>query len=76
MIYREIDRTAADLERRDRGRRRRWRALFDQWLQIKDAVLSTLFSPFPPVRGPLQLLRAGHCRCARTCCTFCCYPPT
>ncbi len=58
MIYREIDRTAADLERRKRGDGDRWRALFDQWLQIKDAVLSTLFSPFPPVRGPLQLLRA------------------
>ena len=58
VIYREIDRTAADLERRNRGDGDRWRALFDQWLQIKDAVLSTLFSPFPPVRGPLQLLRA------------------
>ena len=58
VICREIDRTAADLERRNRGDGDRWRALFDQWLQIKDAVLSTLFSPFPPVRGPLQLLRA------------------
>jgi phytoene dehydrogenase-like protein len=57
VIYREIDRTAADLGRRDPGDGDRWRALFDQWLQIKDAVLSTLFSPFPPVRGPLQLLR-------------------
>ncbi len=58
VIYREIDRTAEDLERRDRGDGDRWRALFDQWLRIKDGVLSTLFSPFPPVRGPLQLLRA------------------
>jgi phytoene dehydrogenase-like protein len=58
VIYREIDRTAADLERRCRGDGDRWRALFEQWLQIKDAVLSTLFSPFPPVRGPLRLLRA------------------
>ena len=58
VIYREIDRTAADLERRATGDGSRWRALFDQWLEIKDAVLSTLFSPFPPVRGPLQLLRS------------------
>ena len=58
VIHRDIDRTAADLERRNRGDGDHWRALSDQWLQIKDAVLSTLFSPFPPVRGPLQLLRA------------------
>ena len=58
VIYRDIDRTAADLERRAAGDGERWRALFDQWLQIKDAVLSTLFSPFPPVRGPLHLLRS------------------
>jgi phytoene dehydrogenase-like protein len=57
VIYREIDRTAADLERRDRGDGDRWRELFDQWLRIKEPLLSTLFSPFPPVRGPMQLLR-------------------
>ena len=57
VIYHEIDRTADDLERRDRGDGDRWRALFDQWLRIKDALLATLFAPFPPVRGPAQLLR-------------------
>src|SRR5215204_2076056 len=57
VIYRDIDRTAEDLERRDRGDGDRWRALFEQWLRVKDAVLSTLFAPFPPVRGPAQLLR-------------------
>jgi phytoene dehydrogenase-like protein len=57
VIYREIDRTAEELERRARGDGDRWRALFDQWLRIKEPFLSTLFSPFPPVRGPLQLLR-------------------
>ena len=57
VIYHEIDRTADDLERRQRGDGDRWRALFDQWLRIKDALLATLFAPFPPVRGPAQLLR-------------------
>jgi phytoene dehydrogenase-like protein len=57
VIYRDIDRTAEDLERRDRGDGDCWRALFEQWLRVKDAVLSTLFAPFPPVRGPVQLLR-------------------
>jgi phytoene dehydrogenase-like protein len=57
VIYRDVDRTAEDLERRHRGDGDRWRALFEQWLRVKDAVLSTLFAPFPPVRGPVQLLR-------------------
>ena len=57
VIYHEIDRTADDLERRERGDGDRWRALFEQWLRIKDALLATLFAPFPPVRGPAQLLR-------------------
>ena len=57
VIYRDVDRTAEDLERRHRGDGDRWRALFEQWLRVKDAVLSTLFAPFPPVRGPVRLLR-------------------
>src|SRR3954464_4735171 len=57
VIHREIDRTAEDLERRQRGDGDRWRALFDEWLRIKEPLLSTLFSPFPPVRGPAGLLR-------------------
>ena len=57
VIYHEIDRTADELERRDRGDGDRWRALFDQWLSVKDGMLETLFAPFPPVRGPAHLLR-------------------
>jgi phytoene dehydrogenase-like protein len=57
VIYREIDRTAEELERHHRGDGDRWRALFDQWLRIKEPLLATLFAPFPPVRGPLGLLR-------------------
>lgn len=57
VIYRDIDRTAADLQRRAPGDGDRWYALFEQWQRIKEPLLATLFSPFPPVRGPLQLLR-------------------
>ncbi|MFG1930861.1 phytoene desaturase family protein [Mycobacterium sp. NPDC048908] len=57
VIHHEIDRTAEDLERRQRGDGDRWRALFDQWLRIKEPLLSALFSPFPPVRGAVGLLR-------------------
>lgn len=57
VIYHEIDRTAEDLDRHHRGDGDRWRALFDQWLRIKEPLLATLFAPFPPVRGPAGLLR-------------------
>lgn len=57
VIWRDIDRTAADLDRRAPGDGERWRRLFDQWLQIKEPLLETLFAPFPPVRGALGLLR-------------------
>jgi phytoene dehydrogenase-like protein len=57
LIYRDIDHTAAELDRHHPGDGGRWRALFDQWQRIKGPLLSTLFSPFPPVRGPTRLLR-------------------
>ena len=57
MIWRDVDRTADDLEQRAPGDGARWRQLFDQWLQIKEPLLDTLFAPFPPVRGAVGLLR-------------------
>ncbi|MCW2651706.1 MAG: FAD-dependent oxidoreductase [Mycobacterium sp.] len=57
VIYRDIHHTAAELDRHDPGDGDRWYQLFDQWQRIKAPLLSTLFSPFPPVRGPAQLLR-------------------
>lgn len=57
VIWRDIDRTAEDLDRRSPGDGARWRELFDQWCQIKEPLLDTLFAPFPPVRGAVGLLR-------------------
>jgi phytoene dehydrogenase-like protein len=57
VIFRDIDRTAEDLDRRQAGDGARWRELFEQWLRIKEPLLETLFAPFPPVRGATRLLR-------------------
>jgi phytoene dehydrogenase-like protein len=57
VIHRDVDRTIADLNRRDPGDGDQWGALFEQWLRIREPLLSTLFAPFPPVRGPVGLLR-------------------
>ena len=40
------------------GDGQRWCDLFEQWQRIKTPLLETLFAPFPPVRGPLSLLRS------------------
>lgn len=57
IIYRDIDRTATELDRHYYGDGQRWCDLFEQWQKIKKPLLETLFAPFPPVRGPLELLR-------------------
>src|SRR6195952_4333057 len=57
VIYRDIDRTSTDLDPRQAGDGQRWCDLFDQWERIRRPLLDTLFAPFPPVRGPLGLLR-------------------
>ncbi|MET0456672.1 MAG: NAD(P)/FAD-dependent oxidoreductase [Mycobacterium sp.] len=57
VIYRDVEHTAAELDRHHPGDGERWARLFDQWLQIKPALLSSLFTPFPPLRGPVSLLR-------------------
>jgi phytoene dehydrogenase-like protein len=57
ILYREIDRTAAQLDRHHAGDGQRWCDLFEQWQKIKVPLLETLFAPFPPARGVLGLLR-------------------
>ena len=58
---RDIPRHRPHLNRigpRHAGDGRRWCDLFDQWQRIKTPLLQTLFAPFPPVRGPIGLLRS------------------
>jgi phytoene dehydrogenase-like protein len=56
VIYRDPARTAAELARRCSGDGDNWWRLVELWRTIKAPLLDTLFSPFPPLRAPLQLL--------------------
>jgi phytoene dehydrogenase-like protein len=57
VIHRDVDLTAADLNRRDPGDGDRWIELFEHWQRIKEPLLAALFAPFPPARGAVGLLR-------------------
>jgi phytoene dehydrogenase-like protein len=57
LIYRDRAQTAAELERRVPRDGANWLRAVELWDSIKAPLLSTLFSPFPPLRGPVQLLR-------------------
>jgi phytoene dehydrogenase-like protein len=57
VIYRDPARTAAELARRDPGDGENWLRAVELWDSVKGAMLDTLFSPFPPIRGPIKLLR-------------------
>lgn len=50
ILYRQIDRTAAQLDRHHAGDGQRWCDLFEQRQGIKAPLLETLFAPFPPRR--------------------------
>ncbi|MCG5433926.1 NAD(P)/FAD-dependent oxidoreductase [Mycobacterium sp. MYCO198283] len=57
VIWRDIDRTAADLARRHPADGDNWMKVTSWWRGIREPLLETLFSPFPPVRGAAHLLR-------------------
>ncbi|MDT5113468.1 MAG: hypothetical protein QOE20_5358 [Mycobacterium sp.] len=56
VIYRDPARTAAELARGQAGDGDNWWRLVELWRTIKEPLLGMLFSPFPPLRAPLQLL--------------------
>ncbi|MDT7575684.1 MAG: hypothetical protein QOH17_2017 [Pseudonocardiales bacterium] len=56
VLHRDPAATARGLAAADPRDGTTWLRLVAQWQQIKDPLLATLFSSFPPVRGPLRLL--------------------
>ena len=57
VLYRDAERTAAGLDAHHAGDGEAWLRLCRQWQNIEEPLLRTLFTAFPPVRGPAQLLR-------------------
>ena len=57
-LWRDVDRTAESVERFAPGDGAAWKRLSEAWLRVQPAFISSLMSPFPPVRHALRLLRA------------------
>jgi len=57
VLYRDRERTAAGLDEHDPRDGAAWLRLCEQWDEVSGPMLRTMFTAFPPVRGPAQLLR-------------------
>ena len=55
-LYRDVDATAASLDRNHAGDGAAWRAFVAPLLDAFDAVRATMLAGFPPVAGPVALL--------------------
>ncbi len=57
VLYRDLDATAASLDALEPGDGAAWRTFVEPYLRNFEAVRRTMLGGFPPVRGPLGLLR-------------------
>jgi phytoene dehydrogenase-like protein len=57
LLSRDLDTTADSLDSFSPGDGDAWRTEFAGWSRIRDDLLHTLFTPFPPVRSGLKLAR-------------------
>ncbi|NKQ57805.1 NAD(P)/FAD-dependent oxidoreductase [Amycolatopsis sp. K13G38] len=57
LLSRDLDRTAASVAGFARGDGDAWRQQYDGYARLRDDLLDALFTPFPPVRPGLRLLR-------------------
>jgi phytoene dehydrogenase-like protein len=55
VLYRDVEQTAANLDRFSPGDGEAWMDLHRQWDGVRDDLLAALFNPFPPVRAGLRL---------------------
>ncbi len=57
LIALDIDETAASLEQYGARDGEAWRSMYELWEGVRAGALGAFFSPFPPVRAVLRLLR-------------------
>jgi phytoene dehydrogenase-like protein len=62
LLSRDVDSTAAAVDRFAPGDGDAWRQLFQDWQRVRDPLLDALFVPFPPVRALLSVLRRTQLR--------------
>jgi phytoene dehydrogenase-like protein len=58
VLSRDLDVTAASVEQFGAGDGNAWRRLAEQWQRLQPHLVDSLFTPFPPVRSGLRLLRS------------------
>jgi phytoene dehydrogenase-like protein len=58
-LSRDVAATASSVDEFAQGDGDRWLRAYDDWLAVRDGLLRSLFSPFPPLRAPVGLLRAA-----------------
>ncbi|MDZ5622484.1 phytoene desaturase family protein [Nocardioides bizhenqiangii] len=58
VLHRRPEDTAAGLEEFAAGDGDAWLELCEQWQRVRDPLLDALFTPFPPIRPSVRLLRA------------------
>jgi phytoene dehydrogenase-like protein len=57
VLSTDLDETADSLDGFSAGDGDAWRRLYDRWDRLERSLLDSLFTPFPPVRGSIELLR-------------------
>jgi phytoene dehydrogenase-like protein len=57
VLSTSLEKTASSLEEFARGDGDAWAEMFAQWQGIRAPLLDALFTPFPPVKSALRLLR-------------------
>ncbi len=58
LISRDLERTAANLDGFAAGDGDAWLGMASQWQQLREPLMDALFTPFPPVRSVLRVLRS------------------
>jgi len=57
VLSTDLDETADSLDGFSAGDGDAWRRLYQRWERLEPSLLDSLFTPFPPMRGGIELLR-------------------